>query len=153
KPFAARRARLEVLLRRLAEPRLDISPLVPFATWDDLKQARADPAAAGAGPGTDAGEGAVLKRRDSTYVPRRPRGLGWKWKRHPCVVDAVLVGAQRGGGKRASFYSDCTLGVWGGGGGDELVRVGKAYFRFTEPDLAEIDRFIRRNTINRFGPV
>src|SRR5262249_14770893 len=88
KPFAARRARLEALLGRLAEPRLDISPLVRFASWDDLKRARADPAAAVAGPDADAVEGVMLKRRDAPYVPGRPRGLWWKWKRDPFVVDA-----------------------------------------------------------------
>jgi ATP-dependent DNA ligase len=151
KPFAARRARLEALLARLADPRLDISPLVAFKTWDDLRAARADPAAAGAGPDADAVEGVMLKRRDAPYVPGRPRGLWWKWKRDPFVVDAVLMYAQRGHGKRSSFYSDYTFGVWGGEG--ELVPVGKAYFGFTDAELAEIDRFIRRNTVSRFGPV
>jgi DNA ligase-1 len=153
KPFAARRARLEALLARLADPRLDISPLVPFKTWDDLRAARADPAAAGAGPDADAVEGVMLKRRDAPYVPGRPRGLWWKWKRDPFVVDAVLMYAQRGHGKRSSFYSDYTFGVWGGENGGELVPVGKAYFGFTDAELAEIDRFIRRNTVSRFGPV
>jgi ATP-dependent DNA ligase len=151
KPFAARRARLEALLARLADPRLDISPLVAFKTWDDLRAARAYPAAAGAGPDADAVEGVMLKRRDAPYVPGRPRGLWWKWKRDPFVVDAVLMYAQRGHGKRSSFYSDYTFGVWGGEG--ELVPVGKAYFGFTDAELAEIDRFIRRNTVSRFGPV
>jgi DNA ligase-1 len=98
----------------------------------------------------------MLKRRDAPYVPGRPRGLWWKWKRDPFVVDAVLMYAQRGHGKRSSFYSDYTFGVWAGAPGDfngELVPVGKAYFGFTDAELAEIDRFIRRNTINRFGPV
>jgi len=152
-PFAARRARLEALLARLAEPRLDVSPFVPFKTWDDLRAARADPAAAGAGPDADAVEGVMLKRRDAPYVPGRPRGLWWKWKRDPFVVDAVLMYAQRGHGKRSSFYSDYTFGVWGGENGGELVPVGKAYFGFTDAELAEIDRFVRRNTVNRFGPV
>ena len=162
-PFAARRARLEALLARLADARLDISPLVRFARWDDLRRARADPAAAGAGPDADAIEGVMLKRRDAPYVPGRPRGLWWKWKRDPFVVDAVLMYAQRGHGKRSSFYSDYTFGVWAGPQRDqadqadrpngELVPVGKAYFGFTDAELAEIDRFIRRNTVNRFGPV
>jgi DNA ligase 1 len=156
-PFAARRARLEALLARLASPRIDLSPGVPFTTWDELKAARADPAAAGAGPDAEAVEGVMLKRRDAAYVPGRPRGLWWKWKRDPFVVDAVLMYAQRGHGKRSSFYSDYTFGVWSGPPGDdaqvELVPVGKAYFGFTDAELAEIDRFVRRNTINRFGPV
>jgi DNA ligase-1 len=155
--FAKRRARLEALLARLADPRLDISPLVRFTSWDELRRARADPAAAGAGPDADAVEGVMLKRRDAPYVPGRPRGLWWKWKRDPFVVDAVLMYAQRGHGKRSSFYSDYTFGVWSGpqagNSTGELVPVGKAYFGFTDAELAEIDRFIRRNTINRFGPV
>ncbi len=161
RPFAERRSRLAVLLARLDSPRIDLSPLVSFATWEELKQARADPTAAGAGPDADAVEGVMLKRRDSAYVPGRPRGLWWKWKRDPYVVDAVLMYAQRGHGKRSSFYSDYTFGVWAGGQGEngdkgengELVPVGKAYFGFTDAELAEIDRFIRRNTVNRFGPV
>ena len=153
-PFAARRGRLEALLARLDQARIDISPLVPFATWDDLIAARADPASAGAGEDAEAVEGVMLKRRDAAYLPGRPKGLWWKWKRDPHVIDAVLMYAQRGHGKRSSFYSDYTFGVWtNGGGGDELVPVGKAYFGFTDEELAEIDRYVRRNTINRFGPV
>ena len=153
RPFAARRARLEEVLAKLDSARIDVSPLVPFATWDDLARARAAPAAAGAGPDAEAVEGVMLKRRDALYVPGRPRGLWWKWKRDPYVIDAVLMYAQRGHGKRSSFYSDYTFGVWGGEGGGELVPVGKAYFGFTDAELAEIDRFVRRNTVNRFGPV
>jgi DNA ligase 1 len=131
-----------------------VSPLIPFADWDALAGARAAPAAAGAGDDADAIEGVMLKRKDSRYVPGRPRGLWWKWKRDPFVIDAVLMYAQRGHGKRSSFYSDYTFGVWAGPGEtSELVPVGKAYFGFTDAELAEIDRFIRRNTINRFGPV
>jgi len=152
KPFAERRARLESFLARLANPRIDVSPLISFASWDELAAARADPASAGAGADADAIEGVMLKRRDAPYVPGRPKGLWWKWKRDPFTVDAVLMYAQRGHGKRSSFYSDYTFGVWTGDG-DELVPVGKAYFGFTDAELAEIDRFVRRNTVNRFGPV
>jgi DNA ligase 1 len=153
-PFAARRARLETLIAKLDTPRIDISPLVPFATWDQLTAARADPAAAGAGEDADAVEGVMLKRRDAAYLPGRPKGLWWKWKRDPHTVDAVLMYAQRGHGKRSSFYSDYTFGVWTeGASGDELIPVGKAYFGFTDEELAQIDRYVRRNTVNRFGPV
>ncbi len=152
--FAARRARLEALLARLDDPRIDLSPLVPFATWEALTAARADPAAAGAGPDADAVEGVMLKRCDAPYLPGRPKGQWWKWKRDPHVIDAVLMYAQRGHGKRSSFYSDYTFGVWtAGADGDQLVPVGKAYFGFTDAELAEIDRFVRRNTVERFGPV
>jgi DNA ligase 1 len=153
-PFVARRARLEAFITRLGDPRVDLSPLVSFATWDDLTAARKNPATAGAGIDADAVEGIMLKRRDSLYVPGRPKGPWWKWKRDPFIVDAVLMYAQRGHGKRSSFYSDYTFGVWTRGEeGDELVPVGKAYFGFTDEELLQIDRFVRRNTIDRFGPV
>jgi DNA ligase-1 len=153
-PFAARRARLESFVARLNEPRIDLSPLIAFATWDDLTAARREPAAAGAGEDAEAVEGVMLKRRDALYLPGRPKGPWWKWKRDPYIIDAVLMYAQRGHGKRSSFYSDYTFGVWTGGeNGDELVPVGKAYFGFTDEELLQIDRFVRRNTTDRFGPV
>ena len=96
----------------------------------------------------------MLKRRDAPYVPGRPKGPWWKWKRDPFIVDAVLLYAQRGHGKRSSYYSDYTFGVWTSGeDGDVLVPVGKAYFGFTDEELIQIDRFVRRNTVERFGPV
>lgn len=154
-PFAARRARLEALVARLQTPRIDLSPLVPFSTWDDLTAARRDPASAGAGADAGAVEGVMIKRADSPYLPGRPKGPWWKWKRDPHTVDAVLMYAQRGHGKRSSFYSDYTFGVWtqGNEGEDVLVPVGKAYFGFTDEELKQIDAFVRRATINRFGPV
>jgi DNA ligase 1 len=152
--FWTRRARLESAVTRLDSARIDLSPLVPFASWDALAAARADPSAAGAGLDAEAVEGVMIKRRDASYLPGRPKGPWWKWKRDPFVVDAVLMYAQRGHGKRSSFYSDYTFGVWtAGGAGEELVPVGKAYFGFTDAELAEIDKFVRDNTINRFGPV
>ena len=135
-------------------PRVDLSPLVSFATWDELAAARKNPAAAGAGDDAAAVEGVMLKRRDALYLPGRPKGPWWKWKRDPFIIDAVLMYAQRGHGKRSSYYSDYTFGVWTRGeGGDELVPVGKAYFGFTDEELLQIDRFVRRNTTDRFGPV
>jgi len=152
--FAERRARLEDFIARLNEDRIDLSPLIAFATWDELTAARANPAAAGAGPDAAAVEGVMLKRRDALYLPGRPKGPWWKWKRDPFIVDAVLMYAQRGHGKRSSYYSDYTFGVWTRGeSGDELVPVGKAYFGFTDEELLQIDRFVRRNTVDRFGPV
>ncbi|GGC83407.1 cisplatin damage response ATP-dependent DNA ligase [Chelatococcus reniformis] len=156
-PFAARRARLEAFVSRLADPRIDLSPLVPFGSWHELGAARAEPAASGAGVDADAIEGCMLKRRDSPYLPGRPKGLWYKWKRDPYLVDAVLMYAQRGHGKRSSYYSDYTFGVWrtvdAATAARELVPVGKAYFGFTDQELLELDRFVRRNTVNRFGPV
>ncbi|MBR0777179.1 ATP-dependent DNA ligase [Bradyrhizobium diazoefficiens] len=153
-PFAERRERLETFIRKLDDPRIDLSPTVPFASWEALTAARADPAGAGAGEDADAVEGVMLKRRDAPYLPGRPKGQWWKWKRDPHIVDAVLMYAQRGHGKRSSYYSDYTFGVWTeGDGGDELVPVGKAYFGFTDEELLQIDRFVRRNTTEKFGPV
>jgi DNA ligase-1 len=152
--FVARRARLEAVVAALNSARIDVSPLVPFAAWDELAAARADPAAAGAGGDAQAVEGVMIKRRDAPYLPGRPKGPWWKWKRDPFVIDAVLMYAQRGHGKRSSFYSDYTFGVWtSGAAGEELVPVGKAYFGFTDAELAEIDKFVRANTVARFGPV
>jgi DNA ligase 1 len=154
KPFAERRARLERFVSKLNDPRLDLSPLVPFSTWDELAAARGDPAAAGAGEDAAAVEGIMLKRRDSLYMPGRPKGQWWKWKRDPFIIDAVLMYAQRGSGKRSSYYSDYTFGAWTTADGEDvLVPVGKAYFGFTDAELQQIDRFVRRNTIERFGPV
>jgi len=153
-PFSERRLRLAALVERLAEPRIDISPRLSFSSVDDLSAARADPASFGAGDDARAVEGLMLKRLDSPYLPGRPKGLWFKWKRDPRLVDAVLMYAQRGHGKRSSFYSDYTFGVWREGAtGDELVPVGKAYFGFTDDELKELDRFVRNNTVNRFGPV
>jgi len=153
-PFTERRTRLEKFVQRLGTPRIDLSPMVPFRTWPELIAARANPAVSGAGEDAAAVEGVMLKRRDAVYVPGRPKGLWWKWKRDPMVADAVLMYAQRGHGKRSSYYSDYTFGVWTKGeDGDVLVPVGKAYFGFTDEELAQIDRFVRRNTIERFGPV
>jgi DNA ligase-1 len=153
-PFGERRERLRSFIDRLAEPRIDLSPLISFASFADLAAARADPVAHGAGEDAEAVEGLMLKRLDSPYLPGRPKGLWFKWKRDPKLVDAVLMYAQRGHGKRSSFYSDYTFGVWTkGAAGDELVPVGKAYFGFTDEELKELDRYVRNNTVNRFGPV
>ena len=154
-PFAERRRRLEAFVAARPDPRIDLSPLVPFRLWEDVAAARADPSGAGAGADADAVEGVMIKRADSPYVPGRPKGLWFKWKRDPFTVDAVLMYAQRGHGKRSSFYSDYTFGVWRQSeeGGEELVPVGKAYFGFTDAELKKIDAFVRKNTLNRFGPV
>jgi DNA ligase-1 len=154
RPFAERRAKLERFVARLGDERIDLSPLIAFRSWEELMAARKNPAAAGAGADVPAVEGVMLKDRAALYLPGRPKGLWWKWKRDPFIIDAVLMYAQRGHGKRSSYYSDYTFGVWTQGGqGDELVPVGKAYFGFTDEELLQIDRFVRRNTIERFGPV
>jgi DNA ligase-1 len=151
-PFSERRKRLEAFVARLESPRIDLSPIVPFSDWIGLALLRADP------PTDDriheVAEGLMLKRWDSPYLPGRPKGPWFKWKRDPFVVDAVLMYAQRGHGKRSSFYSDYTFGVWAGDeSAPELVPVGKAYFGFTDEELRELDRYVRNNTVDRFGPV
>ena len=147
-PFAERRARLEAWFARTAPERMDLSPLVPFAMWADLASLRAGARDAGS-------EGLMLKRRDSTYVAGRPKGLWFKWKRDPHTIDCVLMYAQRGHGKRSSYYSDYTFGCWrpGADGLPDLVPVGKAYFGFTDDELIQLDRWVRAHTTERFGPV
>ena len=140
-PLMERRAVLESA--DFGSEMIDLSPLLTFATWDDLAALRADPP-------DPVIEGVMIKRRDSVYVGGRPRGPWFKWKRDPRVVDAVLMYAQRGHGKRSGFYSDFTFGLWDG---EALVPVGKAYFGFTDEELRELDRFVRNNTVERFGPV
>jgi DNA ligase-1 len=141
--FCARRERLEAWYRAAPRSRLDLSPMVQFESWEELASLRASARANGI-------EGLMLKRSDSVYVPGRPKGQWWKWKRHPLTVDAVLMYAQRGHGKRSSFYSDYTFGAWRDG---ELVPIGKAYSGFTDEELVRLDRWVRNNTTNRFGPV
>jgi DNA ligase-1 len=101
----------------------------------------------------------MLKRKDSPYLSGRPKGHWWKWKRAALTIDCVLMYAQRGSGKRSSYYSDYTFGVWREVAGEdgaavrELVPVGKAYSGFTDEELLRLDRFIRNHTIEQFGPV
>ncbi|WP_181699952.1 cisplatin damage response ATP-dependent DNA ligase [Chthonobacter albigriseus] len=153
-PFDDRRTRLEAFVAAIGDPLIDLSPMIPFETWEDLAAARSDPSAHGAGADAEAVEGVMIKRAAAPYVPGRVKGEWFKWKRDPYNVDAVLMYAQRGHGKRSSFYSDYTFGVWKPNGETrELVPVGKAYFGFTDEELKEIDRFVRNNTVNRFGPV
>lgn len=97
----------------------------------------------------------MLKRRDSPYLAGRPKGHWWKWKRAPLTIDCVLMYAQRGSGKRSSFHSDFTFGAWRRlpDGGKELVPVGKSYSGYTDAELLELDKWVRNNTIERYGPV
>jgi DNA ligase 1 len=142
--FMERRRRLEAFAAGLNKSRFALSPLLRFQSWEELAALRASPPHAII-------EGVMLKRMDSAYVPGRPKGPWFKWKQDPKVIDAVLMYAQRGHGKRSSFYSDYTFGVWNKTG--ELVPVGKAYFGFTDEELKQIDKYVRDNTVERFGPV
>ena len=143
-PFDTRRTRLETWFATHHPPRMDLSDLIPFATVQDLATIREGTRAASI-------EGLMLKRADSPYVPGRPKGQWWKWKRDPLTIDAVVMYAQRGHGKRSSYYSDYTFGLWREDG--ELVPVGKAYSGFTDAELIQLDRWIRNHTTNRYGPV
>lgn len=147
-----RRTRLEALMPHLPQSHFDISAIVEagsFAELAEIRQAARD----------DAIEGLMLKKRDAPYSAGRKTGLWYKWKRDPLLIDCVLMYAQRGSGKRSSFYSDYTFGCWNGDpdqisdGGAELLPVGKAYSGFTDAELKKIDRYVRQHTINRFGPV
>jgi DNA ligase 1 len=146
--FAGRRVRLEAWHTANAPPLTDLSSLVAFETFDDLtalwNAARADGI-----------EGLMLKRKDSLYQAGRVKGQWYKWKRAALLLDCVLMYAQRGSGKRSSFYSDYTFGVWrdGANGSPELVPVGKAYSGFTDGELKTLDKWIRANTTETFGPV
>jgi DNA ligase-1 len=150
-PFRQRRARLEAFVTRARSPRIDLSPLQAFSSWQELAALRASP------PEGDArlSEGLMLKRWDSLYEAGRPKGPWFKWKRDPHLIDAVLMYAQRGHGKRSGFYSDYTFGVWreDSNGARALTPVGKAYFGFTDEEMKKIDKFVRDNTVERFGPV
>jgi len=141
--FDERRRRLEDWYRTAPRSGMDISPLLPFTRWDELHALR-DSAR------ERAIEGLMLKRGDSPYVSGRPKGPWFKWKRDALTIDTVLMYAQRGHGKRSSFYSDYTFGVWRE---EELVPVGKAYSGFTDEELRRLDRWVRDHTIDRFGPV
>lgn len=147
-PYVERRERLLAWHAVTLPPRSDVSPLVEAASKEELRAMWSATRAGGI-------EGMMLKRRASPYLAGRPKGQWWKWKRAPLTLDFVLMYAQRGSGKRSSFYSDFTFGAWRGepDAGGELVPVGKCYSGFTNEELGKLDRFVRANTINRFGPV
>ena len=147
-PFSARRARLEVWHAAHAPRRTDLSDLITFSSVEDLKTLWSSARETGI-------EGLMLKRSDSPYLAGRPKGHWYKWKRAPLLFDAVLMYAQRGSGKRSSYYSDYTFGAWriGESGVPELVPVGKSYFGFTDEELKELDRWVRSHTVESFGPV
>ena len=142
-PWVERRERLEAFVPRLDPDRFDLSQLIAAESFEALEEMRL-------GVRSEGVEGMMLKRRDSPYVAGRRAGLWYKWKRDPLTADCVLMYAQRGSGKRSSYYSDYTFGCWNG---QELLPVGKAYFGFTDEELKWLDRFVRSHTVQRFGPV
>jgi DNA ligase-1 len=142
--WADRRERLEAYMPRLDPERFDLSQLIEASSFAELGEIRA-------GARDASIEGMMLKRRDSPYVAGRRAGLWYKWKRDPLTADCVMMYAQRGSGKRSSYYSDFTFGAWNEAG--ELLPVGKAYMGITDEELRWLDRFVRQNTVQRFGPV
>jgi DNA ligase-1 len=146
-PFVERRARLEAWHAKAKPARTDVSAMLDFSSIEELEKLWAGAREIGI-------EGLMLKRRDSPYLGR-PKGHWYKWKRAPLTLDAVLMYAQRGSGKRSSYYSDYTFGAWrnGEGGEPELVPVGKSYFGFTDEELLKLDAFVRNHTVDSFGPV
>ena len=147
-PWTARRARLERFAAALDPGRFDLSTVIDAADFDALDEIRA-------GTRDAAIEGVMLKRRDSPYVAGRRVGLWYKWKRDPLSADCVVMYAQRGHGKRSSYYSDYTFGCWTAPpeAGGELLPVGKAYSGITDEEVRWLDRFVRNHTVQRFGPV
>lgn len=143
-PWTERRARLEAFVAKLDPERFDLSAVIDAEHFEALTELRA-------GARDAAIEGVMLKRRDSPYVAGRRAGLWYKWKRDPLVADCVMMYAQRGNGRRSSFYSDYTFGCWTEDG--ELLPVGKAYSGITDEELKFLDKFVRTHTLNRFGPV
>ncbi len=143
KPLSQRRILLEELLSEVSHPNLQLSETLEFNQWSDLSAARDQSR-------QYASEGLMLKRADSPYESGRKKGDWWKWKVDPFTIDAVMIYAMRGHGRRANLYTDYTFAVWDG---DQLVPFTKAYSGLTDEEIGQVDRFVKRNTIERFGPV
>jgi DNA ligase-1 len=142
-PLSWRRETLEKVAAKLNSPRLVFSPAVSATSWEDLAASRARSRERNV-------EGLMLKRKDSTYRVGRVTGDWWKWKIGPLTLDAVLIYAQGGSGKRAGLFTDYTFGIWNDG---KLVPIAKAYSGLTDQEIKQVDAFIRKNTIETFGPV
>jgi DNA ligase 1 len=146
-PLFKRRENLEKWFHEINPVWADLSEVIHPTSLNELKNTWSSSRSEGI-------EGMMLKRRDSAYVSGRPKGLWWKWKRAPLKVDCVMLYAQRGSGKRSSYYSDYTFGAWDDSKSPpELVPVGKAYSGFTDEELKRLDHFVRHNTTQTFGPV
>ena len=142
-PISERRIKLEKLISEINVPQLTISPMIEFQKWDTLKDLRATSREMAA-------EGLMLKRKNSIYKSGRKKGDWWKWKVDPMTIDAVMLYAQRGHGRRSNLYTDFTFAVWDG---DKLVPFTKAYSGLTDKEFSEVTKFVKKNTIERFGPV
>ena len=148
-PQHERRALLETLVTGVAKPQLRISPLVVADSWDDLAKLREESRARGV-------EGMMVKAKNAQYGVGRTKDVGtwWKWKIDPYAVDAVLIYAQPGSGRRASLYTDYTFAVWDGEGEQRrLVPFAKAYSGLTDAEIRQVDATIRKTTVEKFGPV
>jgi DNA ligase 1 len=143
KTLEERRSKLEEIVVALNHPSLLISPVVPFDTWEELARLRETSREIGA-------EGFMLKRKSSTYQVGRKRGDWWKWKVDPLTIDAVMIYAQKGAGRRSNLYTDYTFAVRDG---EQLVSFTKAYSGLTDKEFAQVDAFVKRNSIEKFGPV
>lgn len=143
RPLEERRKQLEAIVAAVGHPLLRLSPVIPFDEWDALVAARIGARDLGS-------EGVMLKRKNSIYQVGRKRGDWWKWKIDPLVIDAVLVYAQKGHGRRSNLYTDYTFAVRSG---DQLVTFAKAYSGLTDKELAEVDAFVKKNSLEKFGPV
>lgn len=143
RPLEERRAQLEKIVEVVGHSSLQLSPVVSFADWEGLAAARALARDRGS-------EGIMLKKKASIYQVGRKRGDWWKWKIDPLVIDAVLVYAQKGHGRRSNLYTDYTFAVRSG---DQLVTFTKAYSGLTDKELGEVDAFVRKNSLEKFGPV
>jgi DNA ligase-1 len=143
KELARRDSKLAELLSRISDDRIMHSPKVAGKNWDELAASKDQARERGV-------EGLMLKKKNSPYLIGRRRGDWWKWKVDPLTIDAVLIYAQRGHGRRSGLYTDYTFAVWDNG---SLVPFAKAYSGLTDAEIRRVDRFIRRNTIERFGPV
>lgn len=143
RPLQERRTQLEVIVSAVGHPLLQLSPVIRFDNWEALAVARS-------GARDHGSEGIMLKRKDSIYQVGRKRGDWWKWKIDPLVIDAVLVYAQKGHGRRSNLYTDYTFAVRSG---DQLVTFAKAYSGLTDKELAEVDAFVKKNSLEKFGPV
>jgi DNA ligase-1 len=143
KELLFRRQELEIIVDLIKHPSLQLSPVIPFTTWDELMAIRMQSREIGA-------EGLMLKRKSSTYQVGRKVGDWWKWKIDALTVDAVMVYAAKGHGRRSNLYTDYTFAVKDG---DKLVTFAKAYSGLTDKEFAEVDAFVKRNSIEKFGPV
>jgi DNA ligase-1 len=138
-----RRQRLEQVVEAVNHPTLKLSPVITFDTWDNLAETRSMAREVGS-------EGLMLKRKSSVYQSGRKVGDWWKWKIEPLVIDAVMVYAAKGSGRRSNLYTDYTFAVRDG---DQLVTFAKAYSGLTDKEFAEVDSFVKRNSLEKFGPV